>query len=131
MSTSTKLNLQHDYIRHPVIAGVVVLAAICAGVIAFNRFAGAESGSTDSEASRASTHAPGSLDVKLDSSSSSSSNGSSGSTKNESSTTVTVNGESVPVDQSGSVHKTFTSDDGHSSVNISIENHSSTSGDSQ
>lgn len=88
----------------------------------------------DSRAKPAATPATGSTEavknidasnLKVDVQSSSTS--SSDTSQNKSSTTVTVNGQSVPVDQSGSVHKTFTSSDGSSSVNISIDNQSSTS----
>lgn len=68
-----------------------------------------------------------SLDVNLHSTHISSGDNAS----NSSSTSLTVNGQAVPVDQSGNVNQHFTSSDGSSNVNISIHNSSSVSGGSE
>lgn len=41
------------------------------------------------------------------------------------STNVTVNGQSIPVPENGSLHRTITSPDNQSTVDIHVENHSS------
>lgn len=65
----------------------------------------------------------GSINVNLNSSQSST-NG-----QSSSSTSLNVNGQNVPV-SGGNVHKTFTSDDGHSRVQINQTNNSSSTGGS-
>lgn len=50
------------------------------------------------------------------------------STVTESSTTVTVNGENIPADENGNVNETILSNDGQSTVHISVQNNSSQEG---
>jgi hypothetical protein len=60
-----------------------------------------------------------------------STNNSSSGNGNSSSVDVNINGQSIPVPQSGSFHKTITSDGNQTTVDVNIQNHQVTSGNSQ
>ena len=66
---------------------------------------------------------PDDINVNVHSETSTSSQGG-----NSASTSLKVNGQNVPVDSSGNVHQTIRSEDGNTTIDISIQNSSSTGG---